>query len=239
MTIAAESWSAYTAKLERINKKAAGEAKRILASFGGELTEDAITAITAAVTKYGEAAAALACQIYDEIAEAQGVLLLQFSEPADVRQPAYIARVLKQYSERAPTTVPDQMAAIVKQAAADTTLKNARRDKAEFAWIPVGDTCPFCLSLAARGWQEAKKGVSAEHIHAHCNCQYAVRFDKKSGVAGYNPDHYKRIYSLAPGETSLEKINSLRREQYAENADEINAKKRAAYAARKERETDA
>ena len=44
---------------------------------------------------------------------------------------------------------------LVKRAGADTTLKNAQRDGAEFAWVPHGDSCAFCLTLASRGWQRA------------------------------------------------------------------------------------
>ena len=53
-------------------------------------------------------------------------------------------------------------------------LKNAVRDGAEWAWVPHGDTCPFCITLASNGWQKASrkvlKGGHAEHIHANCDC---------------------------------------------------------------------
>ena len=48
----------------------------------------------------------------------------------------------------------------VKKAGIDTTLQNAYRDRpkkygkkrntgAQVAWVPSGDTCPFCLMLAS------------------------------------------------------------------------------------------
>ena len=118
------------------------------------------------------------------------------------------------------------------RAGADTTLKNAIRDGAEWAWVPHGDTCPFCLTLASRGRQKASakalKGGHAEHIHAHCNCEYAIRFGSNTTVAGYDPDKYREQYNAAGGN-----INAMRRAQYAENRDAINAQKRAAYAVRK------
>lgn len=49
---------------------------------------------------------------------------------------------------------------LVKRAGADTTLKNAQRDGAEFAWVPHGDSCAFCLTLASRGWQRASQRPS-------------------------------------------------------------------------------
>ncbi len=129
---------------------------------------------------------------------------------------------------------------LVKRAGADTTLRNALRDGAEFAWVPSGDTCAFCITLASRGWQragkEAIKDGHAEHIHSNCDCTYAIRFDGKGGVAGYDPEKYRAMYEGAEGESSQEKINALRRADYAERREEINAQKRAAYAARRERE---
>lgn len=121
---------------------------------------------------------------------------------------------------------------LVKQAGADTTLKNAIRDGAEWAWVPHGDTCPFCITLASNGWQRASKkalkGDHAQHIHAHCDCEYAIRFDSRTTVAGYDPDKYLEQYYAYGGD-----INAMRRAQYASNKGKINAQKRAAYAARK------
>ncbi len=50
---------------------------------------------------------------------------------------------------------------------------------------------------------------------------------------GGDPEKYRAMYDTAEGESSQEKINSLRRADYAEHREEINAQKRAAYAARK------
>ena len=109
----------------------------------------------------------------------------------------------------------------VKMAGSDTTLKNSIRDGAEFAWIPSGETCAFCLTLASRGWQPASKKIikngHAEHIHSNCDCQYAVRFNNKSTVAGYDPDKYRQMYRSADGRTPQDKINAMRREAYAKD----------------------
>ena len=99
----------------------------------------------------------------------------------------------------------------------------------------MGDTCPFCLTLASRGWQNQTVGGAkqhAEHIHANCDCTYAVRFDNHSGVEGYDPDVYLEMYENAEGNTPQEKINSMRRANYEKRKDDINAQKRAAYALR-------
>ena len=36
---------------------------------------------------------------------------------------------------------------------------------------------------------QAVAQANAEHIHANCDCEYAIRFDGRSTVAGYDPDH--------------------------------------------------
>lgn len=131
-----------------------------------------------------------------------------------------------------PANLPNGVSRLVKRAGADTTLKNAVRDGAEWAWVPHGDTCPFCITLASNGWQKASskvlKGGHAEHIHANCDCEFAIRFDHNTTVAGYDPEKYLAQYNAAGGD-----INKMRRIDYAARKDAINAQKRAAYAARK------
>lgn len=100
---------------------------------------------------------------------------------------------------------------------------------AEWAWVPHGDTCPFCIMLASNGWQKASakllKGGHASHIHANCDCEFAVRFDGNTGVAGYDPEKYLRQYRAAGSD-----VNAMRRIDYAAHRERINAQKRAAYA---------
>ena len=135
------------------------------------------------------------------------------------------------HGERHQEPKPGRVSRLVKRAGADTTLKNAVRDGAEWAWVPHGDTCPFCITLASNGWQKASskvlKGGHAEHIHANCDCEFAIRFDHNTTVAGYDPEKYLKQYRDAGGD-----INKLRRVNYAANKERINAQKRAAYAER-------
>ena len=177
---------------------------------------------------YGQAIGALACQMYEATAAAQGVTV-PTAEIADLPEYGEVAKAVHGAKKQSANQVPSAMARIVKQVGADTTLKNASRDGAQFAWVPHGDTCAFCITLASRGWQymseEALKGGHAEHIHAHCDCEYAVRFDGRSTVAGYDPDKYLEEYENAGGD-----INAMRRKRYEQNKDVINARKRELYA---------
>lgn len=189
-----------------------------------------ITYAAALVTKYGEGSAELACQMYDALAEAAnaGVPAAEPAVPADYGE---VARMVNATKNQNPANLPNGVSRLVKRAGADTTLKNAVRDGAEWAWVPHGDTCPFCITLASNGWQKASskvlKGGHAEHIHANCDCEFAIRFDHNTTLAGYDPEKYLKQYRDAGGD-----INKMRRVNYAANRERINAQKRAAYAAR-------
>ncbi len=230
MRITATAWAAYTQQLAKLNKKAGQLMADYIAAHGTGDTDALIAYAHALVTKYGEGSAELACQMYDALAAAAkaGVPAAEPAQPASYGE---VARMV-QATKASQPQMQQGVSRLVKRAGADTTLKNALRDGAEWAWIPQGDTCAFCLTLASRGWQKASqaaiKGGHAEHIHANCDCEYAIRFDGRSTVAGYDPDEYLRRYRAAGSD-----VNALRRVNYARNRERINAQKRAAYAARK------
>lgn len=234
MQITAKTWNEYITRLSRLNRKAGQLMADYIAAHGTGDTDALIAYAHALVTKYGEGSAELACQMYDALAEAAnaGVPAAEPAEPADYGE---VARMVNATKNQNPANLPNGVSRLVKRAGADTTLKNAIRDGAEWAWVPHGDTCPFCTTLASRGWQRASKkalkGDHAGHIHAHCNCEYAIRFDSRTRVAGYDPEKYLAQYSDHGGD-----LNAMRRAQYAKNKDAINAQKRAAYAARRLRE---
>lgn len=234
MQITANAWNEYITRLSRLNQKAGQLMREYIGSHGTESTDDLIAYAYGLVTKYGEGSAELACQMYDALAEAAnaGVPAAEPAEPADYGE---VARMVNATKNQNPANLPNGVSRLVKRAGADTTLKNAVRDGAEWAWVPHGDTCPFCITLASNGWQKASskvlKGDHAEHIHANCDCEFAIRFDHNTTVAGYDPEKYLKQYRDAGGD-----INKMRRVNYADNKERINAQKRAAYAARRLRE---
>lgn len=234
MQITAKTWNEYITRLSRLNQKA-GQLMRQYIDTHGTGDADALIAYAAAlVTKYGEGSAELACQMYDALAAAAnaGVPAAEPAAPADYGE---VARMVNATKNQNSANLPNGVSRLVKRAGADTTLKNAVRDGAEWAWVPHGDTCPFCITLASNGWQKASskvlKGGHADHIHANCDCEFAIRFDHNTTVAGYDPEKYLAPYNAAGGD-----INKMRRVNYAANKERINAQKRAAYAARRLRE---
>lgn len=230
MQITATSWNNYISRLSRLNQKAAQQMQAYLDQHGTGDREALIAYAHALITRYSEGSAELACQMYDALAAAEGVPVppAEPAEPASYREVAKMVNATKD----SPPQLQRGVSRLVKRAGADTTLQNAKRDGAEFAWIPHGDTCAFCLTLASRGWQRANakvlKGSHAEHIHANCDCEFAIRFSSGTDVAGYDPEKYLQQYRDAGGD-----INKMRRIDYAAHKDRINAQKRAAYAAKK------
>lgn len=230
MQITTRTWNNYIARLSRLNEAAGQKMREYIRLHGTDDTEALISYAYAVITRYGEGSAELACQMYDALAEAEGVLL-PAAEPAATASYGEVARMVHATKDQNPENLPSGVSRLVKRAGADTTLRNAVRDGAQWAWVPHGDTCPFCITLASRGWQTASqkllKNGHAEHIHSNCDCEFAVRFHSGTSVAGYDPEKYLRQYRNAGSD-----VNALRRIDYAARKDAINAQKRAAYAAR-------
>lgn len=250
MTISTKAWNRYIASLRQMSDKAANVMRQVLnrynlANLSDNDRKEIISAAYDIISKYGEGSGALAGEMYDALVELAGKSGIV--PPAEIAQVSY-PEVAKAVNGTVKTGNPDIVSQAigrqVKMIGADTTLHNAIRDGAEWAWIPRGDTCAFCLTLASRGWQRASKAAlkngHAEHIHANCDCTYAVRFDSRTEVEGYKPSRYLKMYNSAdPGGSPKDKINAMRREIYAENKEQINAQKRSAYEKSKERESSA
>ena len=240
MTISERAWDKFVADLRKISDAAASRFGAFLEQHP-PVDQEAVNALIdyafALCTRYGEAAGELACQMFDAVAAAEGVIV-PAAAPAATATMEEVARAVVGTAKTGNSEIMSAaVGRLVKMAGVDTTLENAIRDGAEYAWIPRGETCAFCIALASRGWQPASKkamqGGHAEHIHANCDCTYAIRFSERSTVSGYDPDRYREMYDDAPGRSSAARINSMRREIYAENAEEINAQKRINYARRR------
>lgn len=230
MQMTARAWNEYITRLSRLNQKAGQLMQEYMDGHPEADTEALISYAYAVITRYGEGSAELACQMYDTLAEVQGVTL-PAAEPAPTATYGEVTGMVKA-TQDSPANLQSGVSRMVKQAGADTTVHNAIRDGAEWAWVPHGDACPFCRMLASNGWQKASKNLlkkgHAQHIHSNCDCEFAVRFSREFGVSGYDPEKYLRQYRAAGSD-----VNALRRIDYAARKDVINAQKRAAYAARK------
>ncbi len=241
MYISTKDWTAFVNKLSKINQSAADKVREYVAKNGFGDAGALISYCYQVADYYGTASASLSALMYDTVTELEGA----FYPPAELAASPSYGDVAKAVNgtlkvSQNPDEISGAVARLVKRTGQDTLLNNAMRDGAEFAWIPAGDTCAFCITLASRGWQhiskDALKNGHAEHIHSNCDCTYMVRHRQDVNVRGYDPAAYRRLYDNADGSGSKEKINSIRRMQYASNKDRINAQKREAYALRQEEE---
>lgn len=239
MQISTKDWLNYINKLSSLNDAAAKQMQQYVQQHRFGNRDALIDYAYGLVTKYGEGSAALSAQMYETIAEmsSKAVSPAIMAETASHNEIAKMVNGILKQSQNENVLI-NAVARKVKQAGADTTLQNALRDGAQFAWIPHGDTCAFCIALASRGWQNAsKKAIKnghAEHIHSNCDCTYAIRFDEKSNVAGYEPKKYLDAYNGASeSDNPKAKINAMRRDNYKLNADKIREQHRTAYAKQK------
>lgn len=240
MTIVQKDWTLYVRRLSQLSKKAANDMKAFIARHGYDDIDLLIDYAYALATKYGEGTAALAAEMYDVVAALSKAVGIAPAIPAETATWYEVAKTVQGIANVSQNEdlLGNAVGRLVKQAGADTTLQNALRDSAQFAWIPQGETCAFCIMLASQGWQYASKkaikGGHAEHIHSNCDCTYAIRFDTRSDVRGYDPQKYRDMYYGAEGNTPKERLNAMRRDFYAKNKEEINEQKRSAYEKRQE-----
>lgn len=249
MQISRKDWDNYIKKLSAINKNAANAIKNYIEEFGIEDTKALVNYSHKIVSTYGNASASFAALMYDTVAELEGFIL----PPAELASLPEYGEVAKTVQGTLKTSqnadeISSAVGRLVKRTGQDTLLQNAKRDRAEFAWIPNGDTCAFCVTLASRGWQPISKNAlrngHAEHIHSNCDCSYMIRHSSDFDVAGYEPEKYLEMYEEGKKEpyindnmshptkkqTASEKnINGMRRKFYAENKAEILKEKADRY----------
>lgn len=217
----------YREKLSSVCERASELTQKWLERHPGASRQEILDATYKITQAYGLAASTLAANKYDQdvaLAEKQGFLKPGQIKEAEVWDPLGYGAIAKAINgtlkNNTKDKLPDTVGRMVKSFAEDTTLKNANRDGAEYAWIPAGDTCVFCLSLASNGWQRASRstaqGNHADHIHPHCDCTFSVRFSKDTNVKGYHPEKIKAMIESQEGDTWNDKLNSMRRQMYAE-----------------------
>jgi len=227
------NWLKYIQRLAAIDKRAGAQMQAWIDEHGLTDIQAAIDYAYGLATKYGETSATLSAEMYDYMADVMDADV-PAAIPADTATMSEIAKALNWARYHSPGQIPGIVGRHVRQAGADTMMQNAKRDKAQWAWVPQGDTCAFCITLASRGWQEASKtvlrGNHAEHIHQNCDCTFAIAFkpaDRKKYDYIYDPDRYKQMYDESGGD-----INAMRRKIYDSNKDEINAHRRDTYQVR-------
>jgi len=189
-----------------------------------EAARDALLEFTPALAQqYGDGAATIAADWYEELRGASGAAgsfraLTADSVPADA-----VAAKVRFLAGNLWTPTPEAMLGgllvatdkYVKQPGRDTMVKNAKREGVRWARVPSGaKTCAFCLMLASRDAvylteKKAKRDKSGELYHGFCDCQ-PVRIGKPSDYPeGYLPNDYYAMYKAARGEAQSGDIKDI------------------------------
>ena len=176
-----------------------------------DATRDALLVfVPLLVAEYGEVAATVAADFYDEARDRSGVpgrFAASLGTPVDAEQVTRDVRwaVGPLYSR----TSPDPVSALgllsqkvderALQPGRDTIARSTRRDPAGPRWarVPVGKTCAFCLMLASRGATYRSEETAAGRYHGHCDCTPAPFWPKDPYPDGYDPDALYEQYNAA------------------------------------------
>lgn len=170
------------------------------------------------VERYGEIAAAVSAEWYDEMRAAAGAYGTYRALPAPHviveqvrRATGWAARNIID-ADRTLSDLSGASTRIALQVGRETISSNARREGVRWARIPTGDeTCAFCLMLASRGFayhSEAdaqRRGARQLHdkYHDWCDCVPTPSWSRDGEhIEGYDPDALYRIYERARGDIS-------------------------------------
>ena len=207
--IAAGEFDAYN----RASAELAGEAQRkvrqAISAFvrenpgvsAAEVRDFAETLLAGVAQAYGDAAASLAAEWYDELAEGRRLERAVIEQTYSAEQVDRVARYQARWLERGAygrfaRSCGEYAANHVRESLNRTMMRNVRRDRGRgvrFARVPTGaETCTFCTMLASRGavYATARNAGEQNHYHRGCDCKIVPSFGDDAVVEGYDPRAY-------------------------------------------------
>lgn len=238
MRISKQRLDAYNAKVKRWQQAAHKNVAAQLAAFAQlnpdattqEWQDYAVSVLYDSASTYGDAAAAWACEVYNQTMSELGVN----TKPAEPH--GYTYDTAKGTVYDAASTIdfsrPDahqQFAQLLttkafdapRRAANRTMWRNATRDRRHgvgYARVPSGrETCGFCLMLASRGFVYATKETAGDiggrfnRYHDRCDCT-VVAGTGGTTVEGYDPDWLYDVYLDSRHTADTQDYNAICRE---------------------------
>lgn len=181
--------------------------------------------------RYGEMAATIAADWYEDVREAEGVAGRFAAEMAPTVPREAVQKRVRYGAGHLFTETPEAtlgflktevVAKYVMRPGRDTLIRSAHRDGATWARVPRGkETCAFCLMLASRGFvyeSESSAGISRRNqFHGDCDCAVVPSWSDDPRLEGYDPDalygKYLDARSVADGSGTDAILSSLRHEQ--------------------------
>lgn len=191
-----------------------------------EAARDALLEFVPALTEeYGQSAAGLAAEWYEEQRAASGATgAFRATMAPSVPTSAVQSQVRYQAGQLWTPTPEAALSALltsvdkfVKQPGRDTVRTNAKREGVRWARVPKGTkTCAFCLFLASRDAVYVSKKAAGDlgkgvgdDFHGHCDCA-VVRISKASDYPkDYLPDNYLSMYETAVDETDSPEVRAF------------------------------
>lgn len=269
MILPEAAFNAYDAALRRQAEEAAQKLAAFIDTldFSGdyyakkEARNQVIAYMQELAALYGDAAATLAADLYNEMAEESGTkvpdaeLAERVVDEAIASSVRYHAKHLWGGSADVEAFKRGALASLmryIKDQANRTIIRNAKRDGEKkgvrFARIPTGDeTCAFCMMLASRGFvyysEETAEGLN--HGHENCDCKIIPGFGDNPSVGGYDHRPYLRFYDDNTvfdeyGHVRLyDTLNNMRLSLYPAYKDRRNELRRKRYAESKKNKNKA
>ncbi len=170
------------------------------------------------VAAYGDVAAAVAADFYDEMRTAAGVrggfrAMLAATPPVEqIRASTRWAMGplfdgARQDALSRATQVVDRLTL---QAGRDTVANATRNDPAKprYARVPQGVTCAWCLMLASRGGVYLTEATAAAGWHSDCDCTPTPIYDGQS-IDGYDPEALYDRYLDARESAGSHRTNAI------------------------------
>jgi hypothetical protein len=164
--------------------------------------------VPALVSQYGDVAASVAADWYDELRASEGVPG-GFRAPLAPLIPAEQVNARLGYATRSsgPLWLGDSATLngflslmaneYALQPGRDTVMQAAHKDKAAYARIPEPGACKFCLMLASRGFVYSKSTAGqTKKFHGKCRCNVLPTWDETRARVefGYDPDALYDLY---------------------------------------------
>lgn len=163
------------------------------------------------IAQYGDIAATVAADWYDELRESEGVPG-RFRAPLAPLVPVEQVNARLGFATRASgplwlgdsatlTSFIGMMAnEYALQPGRDTVMQAAHKENAAYARVPEPGACKFCIMLASRGFVYSKATVGdAKKFHGKCRCNAMPVWDETRARVeyGYDPDALYDQYRAA------------------------------------------
>jgi hypothetical protein len=184
---------------------------------------DVIPALTA---EYGDAAATVAAEWFEDVYGGRVVLAPTYPTEAVEQGVRYVAGKLW-------TPQPGEIAGLlathvdkwVKQPGRETLTASAARNNLTWARVPTGaKTCAFCLVLASRDAvymteKAATRRSDGNLYHGKCDCVPVPMSGPDDAPEGYDPDGLYGLYTSARNGAGSDDIKDIAAEMRRQNPD--------------------